>query len=182
VLIVLAGLATVIATGCGSSGYSDPVPNLNVRLGPSNGLSQCIVSNRHGAAVEYSSQSYDVNPICTAFANARLGWQEGIPAWAVASSTTESCHGALDGVSVGVAQKRGGNAAPVCSGLANAGAKLVPGQSVQNGQTTAFAGEYLHIDAQRQPELMRALAAAGHEGHQADDDLVSRACGAWRYS
>jgi hypothetical protein len=47
---------------------------------------------------------------------------------------------------------------------------------------TAFAGEYLHIDAQRQPEVMRALAAAGYECQEADDDLVSRACGAWRYS
>jgi hypothetical protein len=46
---------------------------------------------------------------------------------------------------------------------------------------TAFAGDYLHIDAQLQPEAMQALAAAGHECQEADNDLVSRACGAWRY-
>jgi hypothetical protein len=45
---------------------------------------------------------------------------------------------------------------------------------------TAFDGDLLHMDEERRTELAQALADEGWRCFE-NDDLIERACGAWRY-
>ncbi len=54
-------------------------------------------------------------------------------------------------------------------------------QALGTVRSVTFGPEFLHIDEGREQEVVEALAAEGLECRLDNDDLISRACGAWRY-
>jgi len=47
---------------------------------------------------------------------------------------------------------------------------------------SAFGAEYLHIEEERRSDVIDALRSEGFASVEDTEDLVARACGAWRYS
>ena len=55
-------------------------------------------------------------------------------------------------------------------------------QELGTVEDTLLTGSFLHLDDDRQDEVIEALAAEGITCREDTDDLVVRACGEWRYS
>jgi len=55
-------------------------------------------------------------------------------------------------------------------------------QELGTVKDTLLTGSFLHLDHDRQDEVIEALAAEGIECREYTEDLVVRACGEWRYT